>query len=365
MTNRPYQICTRCIMDTSDPHITFDEQGVCNHCRDYEKKWKKITSESHRRGLEKIIERIKEEGRNKEHDCVIGVSGGVDSSYLAYLAVKKFGLRPLAVHLDNGWNSELAVKNIENLIKKLGIDLYTYVIDWEEFKDLQRSFIKASVVDIELLTDNAIVAILYQMASKERLKFILTGGNIATEAIMPLAWNHRKSDVKNIRSIQKIFGTQPIKTFPSVSTIQIIFYELIKRIKAVRILNYLPYEKKEAMRVLEEELHWRPYQSKHGESLFTKFYQNYILPTKFGIDKRRAHLSTLICSHQMTREDALREIQKELYSPQALAEDKEYVLKKMGFTAPEFEQIMKTPPRSHFDYPYDRLRIFIKSVFKI
>lgn len=353
---REYRICSRCIMDTSDPDIEFDENGVCNHCMTYDKiiKERLLPSPEREKRLEEIIIRMKKNGKNKTYDCIIGLSGGLDSSYVAYLA-NKLGLRLLGVHLDNGWNSEVSVKNIENIVKKLEIDLYTCVIDWEEFKDLQRSFFKASVVDIEMLTDHAIIALLYRLADEKKIKYILSGCNIVTEAIMPKSWFHRKSDLRNIKAIQKKFGTRKIKTLPTASTFEINFYRFIKGIKTVYLLNYITYAKDEAIATLGKELGWKHYGLKHCESIFTKFYQNYILPVKFNIDKRRAHYSNLICSGQMTREEALKVIAEDSYPSAELAKDKEYVLKKLDFSEGEFEEIMELPIKSHCNYATDQI----------
>ena len=341
-------------MDTSDCGIFFDENGVCNHCHNYSTISKKVllAPELAKEKLQQIIAKIKHDGAKQEYDCIIGLSGGIDSSYLA-LQAKEFGLRPLAVHFDNGWNSEISVKNIENIVKKLGFDLFTYVIDWEEFKDLQRSFFKASVVDIELLTDNAIFTSLYQIARQHRIQYSLEGHNIVTELIMGKDWNYWKFDLKNIRAIQKRFGTLPIKSFPTMGPWKRLFLQVARAIEPVFLLNYLPYDKQEAMRTLETELDWKYYGGKHYESTFTKFYQAHVLPRKFGIDKRRAHLSNLICSGQITREQALAELGKAIYPPAELAADREYVTKKLGFSIEEFEEIMHQPPRSHLDYPND------------
>jgi N-acetyl sugar amidotransferase len=352
--NSEYRVCVKCVMDTSDKGISFDEDGVCSHCRSYEEIAKKtlLPPEEARQKLAEIVDKIKRDGKGKEYDCIIGLSGGIDSSYLAYQA-KQFGLRPLAVHFDNGWNSEISVKNIENIVKKLGFDLHTYVIDWEEFKDLQRSFFKASVVDIELLTDNAIFTSLYKIAREQKIKYSLEGHNVVTESIMGKDWNYWKFDLKNIRAIQKQFGTVKIRSFPTMGPWKRLFYQYSKIIEPVYILNYLQYNKQQAMETLEKELGWQYYGGKHYESVFTKFYQAYVLPTKFKIDKRRAHLSNLICSNQLTREEALVELAKDIYPQDELSRDKEYVAKKLGFTEEEFDKIMQHPPKSHLDYPSD------------
>jgi len=348
-----YKICTTCIMDNQgDPDITFDANGVCNYCQKYPQ-FAARQFKGHAKGdgaLKQLAQSIKASATNKHYDCLLGVSGGVDSTYTAVL-LKDLGLTPLLVHLDNGWNSELAVRNITNLAEKLGFDLYTHVINWEEFRDIQLSFLRASVVDIELVTDYAIVACLYTTAYEKGIKHIISGHNFATEAIMAPSWTHAKSDLKNIVGIHRQFGNGQFKTFPMMSYWQKAWYVQRKKIKITPILNYTNYHKEEAKVVMKERVDWRDYGTKHGESIFTRFYQNYMLPVKFGIDKRKAHLSTLINSGQMTREEALLEMQKPLYEADKLEEDVEYVVKKFGITRKEFEAIMQLPVRQHTDYP--------------
>lgn len=347
-----YQMCSRCIMDITDPDITFDDHGICNHCRQYEKEARKLAlGEEGRTKLQEIANQIKERGRNEKYDCILGVSGGVDSSFVAYHA-KKLDLRPLLVHCDNGWNSEISVKNIENLVRKLNFDLYTYVIDWEEFKDLQLSFMKASVVDIEMLTDHAIMAVMFNLAEKNRIRYILSGSNIATEGIMPRAWLFPKWDIRNIKAIHKRFGQKKLATFPVYGFLRkFIITKYFRRMHYVRVLDFVDYNKKRAMDILEKEVGWQYYGGKHYESTFTKFYQAYILPRKFNIDKRKPHLSTLICSGQMTREQALEEMKRPLYDPKEIEADKEYVLKKLGLSSEIFAEIMNRSVMSHLDYP--------------
>lgn len=346
-----YQICSRCVMDVSDPDIEFDEDGVCNHCHLYVRlKHERLPAPEAAAGeLERIAAQVKRAGAGREYDCVIGLSGGVDSSYVAYL-VRRLELRPLAIHLDNGWDSVVAVRNIENIVTKLGIDLYTHVVDWEEFRDVQLSFFKASVIDIELLTDNAITALLYREARRHRISYIISGNNFKTEVIMPPAWIHRKGDSRNIRSIHRRFGSLPIRTLPMISTLQMRLLALLSRVQTVNLLDFVDYDKTKAMSVLKDELGWTYYGGKHYESLFTRFYQSYILPTKFGVDKRRAHFSTLICSEQMTREDALAELEKPPYDPDTVAQERAYVVKKLGLSEQEFVELMKLPVRSHLEF---------------
>lgn len=345
-----YRMCKRCVMDTSDPEITFDENGVCNHCHTYDRLVRDyvVDGEAGREKLEQLAAKIRVDGKGKPYDCVIGVSGGVDSTYVAYL-VKKLGLRPLAIHLDNGWDSELAVKNIEETLKRLGIDLYTEVLDWEEFRDLQSAFLKASTPDSEIPTDHAIVAILGNMAAKQGIKYIIIGNNVRTETHLPRAWSQGHFDWKYIRELHKRFGTRPLKTFPHFGFFTYYFRMITQQ--RIEILNYVGYNKKEALRVLQDELGWRYYGGKHYESIYTRFYQGYILPEKFGYDKRRCHLSSLICSGEVTREQALEELSIPTYSPSMQEEDREYVAKKLGFSDEEFTTMMNAPKKSYWDYP--------------
>ena len=343
-------------MDTTDPEITFDEQGVCNHCQRYDARVgvELFADEAGREARDRLVARIKEAGDEREYDCLLGVSGGVDSTTVAYTA-KRLGLRPLAVHLDNGWNSELSVKNIESALKALEIDLYTHVVDWEEFKDLHLSFLKASVANSETPTDHAIVAVLYRIAAAKGIRFILGGGNITTEGVMPTSWMYDAKDLRHLRAIHRRFGRVPLKTFPCFSLWDFFRWTFVKKIRMIPILNYISYNREEAVRLLERELGWRDYGGKHYESIYTKFFQAYILPTKFGIDKRRPHFSSQVCAGHLTRGEALKALENPLYTPDALREDREYVLKKLGLTEAEFEVIMREPPKSYRDYPSNDL----------
>lgn len=349
-----HRVCTRCVMDTSDPDIVFDGKGVCNHCREYDGVVRIRLLGGVERGnrLRGLVDKIKREGRNRKYDCIVGVSGGVDSSYVAYMA-KKLGLRPLAVHLDNGWDSELAVGNIEKILRKLDIDLYTCVVDWEEFRDLQLAYLKASVVDIEVVTDHAIAAALHDIADKQGIGYILSGANIVTETIMPVSWAYRKNDLRNLKTIHRRYGKGGLKTYPMLGLSRLLYYRFFKRILTIPLLDYMDYNKKEAKRILQSEFGWEDYGGKHYESLFTKFYQAYILPTKFNIDKRRAHLSNLIYSGQVTREEALKELEKPVYDKAELEADKKYVLKKLGLSGEEFEDLMKLPIKRHQEFETD------------
>lgn len=351
------ETCLRCVMDRTANEIYFDVDGNCNYCSSFLQKLEYLkTNAVHSiENREQFIQRIREAGYGKEYDCIVGVSGGVDSSYALYLAVE-CGLRPLAVHLDNGWNSELAVHNIANLVSTLGVDLYTHVIEWDENRDLQRSFFKANVVDIELLMDNAMLALNYEQASRYGVRYILSGSNTSTEGLaVPSAWNWNKYDARNIRSIQNEFGRLPIRTHPLISTSDYLWYRLAKGVQWIPFLDYFPYQKKEALEVLEREVGYKPYPYKHYESVFTRFYQAYILPRKFGYDKRRVHLSSLIVSGQLSRDEALTLLASEPYPSQVQeALDRAFVLKKLGFSEKEFQAYMLAPAIPHDAYASER-----------
>jgi N-acetyl sugar amidotransferase len=350
-----YQQCTITVMDNiADPDILFDKAGVCNYYHDYKKTEARevLKGETGERELIKLVLKIKDQGKDKPYDCLIGLSGGVDSTYVAWLA-KQHGLRPLAVHLDNGWNSELAVMNIENIVRKLNFDLYTLVVDWDEFRDIQLAYLKASVVDIEVVSDHAIFATMYKLAKEKNISYIVSGTNVVTEFIMPPSWLYKKMDFANLRDIQNKFGTKKLKTYPTFNFRKYVYYSAALKLTPISILNYINYVKSDAKQIITRELSWRDYGGKHYESTFTKFYQAYILPQKFKIDKRKAHLSTLICSGQITREDALNELSKPLYSSEELKTDKEYVLKKFGLSEAQFQEIMNLPRRNHEDFKSD------------
>lgn len=345
-------VCSRCIMDSTVPDIKFDESGVCNFCNHYfevsvnEVYSDKIGEEK----LNSLIKKIKKKGENKQYDCLIGLSGGVDSSYVAYLIKKKYGLRALAIHLDNGWNTELSVSNVENIVKKLDIDLQTNVLDWKEFKDIQVSFMKSSISNIEIPTDHAIWAALIKTAGKLGIPYIIAGNNVVTEAIMPTSWLYGSKDSRIIKSIHSKFGKVKMKSYPTLSTFDYIKYLLIKKIRWVPILNYVPFVKDDAKHLLMNELDWRDYGGKHYESVFTRFFHAYYLPTKFGYDLRKPYLSALICSGQMDRKTALEEIAKPTAPSEVLSQDKDYVIKKFGLSNEEFENIMKAENKTFADY---------------
>ncbi len=338
-------------MDTSDPDIQFNQEGVCNHCTRYTDliDTRVFRGNLATQKLKKLISRIKRDKHNAEYDCIIGVSGGVDSTYVAYLT-KKLGLNPLAVHFDNGWNSELAVSNIEKTLDKLNIDLYTYVIDWEEFKNLQLSFLYASTPDGEVPTDHAINALLFKEAAKRGIKYIINGMNFATESLAVKKWAYGHSDWKYINAVHKRFGIVKLKHYPHFSFLDLFYYIFIRRIKVISILNYIPYDKNEVMKILQNELGWLYYGGKHYESVYTRFYQAYILPRKFNIDKRRGHLSDLIHAGQLTRDEALELIKDPVADMNMLEQDKDFVIKKLELDPTKFESIMRAPPTTYESY---------------
>ena len=348
-------ICKRCLMDSSASDIIFDENGYCNFCNTFLIDGYKILNidlEERQLNLTNLISKIKIDGKGKKYDCIVGVSGGVDSSYVLIKA-KEMGLNPLAVHMDNGWNSELAQNNIANLINGLGVDLYTHVIEWDEYKNLMQAFFESNVVDIELLYDNAMMAVNYQQAAKYGIKYILSGVNTSTEGLkMPNGWNWFKYDKKNIQAIAKIFGGIRLKTFPSMGTFDFIKYKLFNKIEWLSFLDYFKYEKKAALDILEKHYGYKPYPYKHYESIFTRFYQGYILPNKFGIDKRRMHLSTLVLTNQIERDEALKMILESPYpSSDQLEEDINYFLKKMDWSLNDLKNYINLPRVEHNMYP--------------
>ncbi len=348
-----YKQCNRCVMDTSAESIKFDESGNCNFCTDLIDRFEK-EKENPVVNLEVFVEKIKRDGKGKKYDCIVGLSGGSDSSYSIYLA-KKSGLRILAVHMDNGWNSELATNNIETLVRNMDVDLYTHVIDWQEYKQLMQSFFDADVIDIELLYDNAMLAVNYKLASKYGIKYILSGSNSSTEGMrMPKNWNWFKYDKKNIKNIAKQNGVK-IKTFPIISTVDYLYYRLVKKISWIPFLDFVDYNKAEAMSFLEENYDFKPYPYKHYESVFTRFYQGYILPEKFGVDKRKLHLSTLICSNQLLRKEAIADLKNIPYHSEIeLDEDREYFLKKMGWSESNLKDYLDRDEQRHDIYGTER-----------
>lgn len=334
-----------------DPSIEFDDGGVCNHCHRFTglKDSRMLSGEVAKHELDTLVEKIKRSGKGKKYDCIVGVSGGVDSTYTAYLAVK-LGLRPLAVHFDNGWNSNLAVENIEKTLSQLDIDLDTHIVDWEEFRDLQLSFLKASVPDGEIPTDHGIDALVWQKAAQHGIKYILSGMNFATESISVPTWAYGHSDWRYIRDVHRKHGKKQLSSFPHFSFTQLFYYNVILGLRIVSPLNYVDFNKARAMEFLQRELGWIYYGGKHYESIYTRFFQGYVLPEKFGIDKRVGHLSDLINSGQLTRDEAYAEFCLPAYDPKLCQEDLAYVKKKFNLSDAEWDSIMSAPVKSFREY---------------
>ncbi len=354
VAKRAYAICTNCIMDTSDSNITFDERGWCDYCNNYHRNilpnWQ--PNEHREQLIAKEIDEIKRQGQGRDHDCIIGISGGVDSSYVTYVAKEKLGLRPLLFHVDAGWNSQQAVNNVERLVDCLGIDLHTEVVDWLEMQDLQLAFFKAQVPHIDTPQDHAFFAGLYNFAAKHRFKYVLTGANYSTECVRePLEWHYHASDLRQLKDIHHQFGTRPLTTFPTADIFTYkLYYRYVKGVRVVKPLNYVPYIKDKAMQEMVDRFGWQRYAHKHYESRFTRFYEGYWLPVKFGYDKRRAHFSSLILTKQMTRNEALRRIAEPAYDEETVAQDFEYVATKLDLSVGELRSIMNGPNKSYRDY---------------
>jgi N-acetyl sugar amidotransferase len=350
-----YRQCSISVMDNiADPDISFDEKGICNYYYEYLAEASKPDYQEPLKSniLNSLINDIK--SKNGKYNCIIGVSGGVDSTYLALFA-KENGLSPLLVHFDYGWNSELAVKNIENIVAKTGFDLYTYVMDWEEFSSLQRSYFRASVLDLDVPADHMIFGALYKTAKKFRISTILSGNNYRTENTLPKSWNYNKFDLINLNDIHESFENTKLYHLPKLGIWQRAYYQLVLGVKNVNILNFLDYNKSDVKKRIINELDWRDYGGKHHESIFTRFYQGYILPNKFYIDKRKAHLSDLIFSGQITREDALNELKEPHYSIDLIRSDLNFVAKKLRFSEEEFKVVLEQTNRKHEYFKTDQL----------
>ncbi|WP_354557554.1 N-acetyl sugar amidotransferase [Rhizobium aquaticum] len=353
MHNLGYRQCTRCVMDTSDPEITFDAEGVCNHCHEFDglrgTQW--FPDEVGRRRLEAILDGVRREGAGKEYDCILGLSGGADSTYLA-MKMKEWRLRPLVVHVDAGWNSELAVANIERVVKYCNYDLHTHVVDWEEMRDLHLAYLKAGVPNQDVPQDHVFFATLYNFATANGIRAIFSGGNLATEAVFPRSWHGSAMDVINLKAIHSRFGSRPLKTYSTISFLKYYFwYPFFKKMRTVRPLNYMPYDKAAAIQEMTQTFGYKPYDRKHGESLFTKLFQNYYLPKKFGYDKRLPHYSSMILSGQMTRDEALRKLSEPLYDSRELETDIAFFCKKLRISRAEFDDLLAAPNRQHADFP--------------
>lgn len=351
---KEFQICSNCVMDTSDSKIFFDDKGICDHCNTFNKdilpNW--YTDERAHKELTGIINKIKKQGEGKDFDCLMGMSGGIDSSYLLYVMKEKYGLRPLVFHVDAGWNSQIAVNNIERLVDGLGLDLYTEVINWEEIKDLQLAFFKSGVPHIDVPQDHAFFATMYKFASKHKIKYILTGGNYSTECVRnPLEWMYYQSDSIQLRDIYKKFGTGKLKDYPVTNILwHKVYLPYVKKIKLIRPLDFVPYNKDEAMQLLVDTFGYQKYPQKHFESRFTRFYESYWLPKKFGYDTRKVQYSSLILTNQMTRDEALMKLKFPAYDPETIHQDFEYVATKLGISVEELQSYMDAPNKTYKDY---------------
>lgn len=354
MSDRAYQICTNCVMDTTDSQIKFDDKGVCDHCNTYysdiKPNWH--TDERGRAEIEKTVAKIKKEGEGKDFDCIMGMSGGIDSSYLLYLAVKKLGLRPLVFHVDAGWNSQEAVHNIERMVDQLGLDLYTEVINWEEMKDLQLAYFKAGVSNTDTPQDHSFFATMYKFANDHNVKYILTGGNYSTECVRnPLEWMYYQSDSIQLKDIYSQFGTGKLKDFPITNILwHKLYLPYVKGIKLIRPLDFMEYDKEEATQFLVDEFGYQRYPQKHFESRFTRFYESYWLPQKFGYDTRLVQYSSLILTGQMTRDEALEKLKSPAHDPETIKDDFEYIATKLGISVEELQGYMDAPNRSNSEF---------------
>ena len=356
--HQEYRICNRCIMDTTDPVIRFDDQGNCNHCTEFLETRSRYSYQGEQSdvALASLIHEIKRKGKGRPYDCIVGLSGGVDSSYTAWKA-KELGLRVLAVHLDNGWNSIEANQNIRSIANKLAIDYETEVLDWEEFKQIQRAFLKASVPEADTPTDIAILAVLHKAAAKHGIQYILSGGNFATEGILPKHWHYNAKDLRYFRHICRQFGPVSFRSFPTFGLIKEAYYKLFRGIKMVYFLNYFPFDKAKSIELLKTELDWKDYGGKHYESKYTGFIQSYYLLNKFNIDYRRATLSSQICAGSIKREEALDTIKQIPYRAETLEHEKNYIAKKLGFSMDEFDEILNRSGKWYYTYPNNDSRL--------
>lgn len=354
MENKSHQICTNCVMDTTDTKITFDDSGVCDHCNtffsDILPHWH--TDKTGHDNLCEIVEKIKIEGKGKDFDCIMGMSGGIDSSYLLHIMKEVYNLRPLVFHVDAGWNSQVAVNNIEKLVNGLGLDLYTEVINWEEIKDLQLAFFKSGVSHIDVPQDHAFFATMYKFASKHNIKYILTGGNYSTECIRnPKEWMYFQTDSVQLKDIYKKFGNNKLKTFPITNILwHKIYLPYFKQIKLIRPLDYFPYDKEKATQLLVDKYNFQRYPQKHFESRFTKFYESYWLPVKFGYDTRKVQYSSLILTNQMERSEALELLKSPAYDPQTIDNDINFIANKLSITVKELNGYLNAPNKTYRDY---------------
>jgi N-acetyl sugar amidotransferase len=349
-----YQICKKTVMDTSDPGIRFDSEGISHHYHEFEaivkSNW--FPNDTGREILQSTIDEIKKQGKGKEFDCLLGLSGGVDSSFMLHKVVTEFGLRPLVFHVDGGWNSEIAVHNISTLIDKLGLDLYTEVINWDEMRNFQLAWFKAGVPHLDIPQDHAFIAVLYKFAEKYDIKYILNGGNISTECVLtPHKYFYWGTDMSQINDVLDRFGTIPMNTYPFSSVFRHkIYLRFIKGLRVIKPLNFMPYTKSSAIELLEKEYGWKTYPQKHFESVFTKFYESYWLPERFHFDVRRCQFSSLILTGQMTRDEALEELEKKPYNTETIHQEIEYIINKLAITSKEFNDFFTMPKKYYFDY---------------
>ncbi len=355
-----YRICMRCVMDTSDPDIEFDSAGRCNHCiaaeaeiaRDWKRGPEGVTE------LRAVADQIRREGEGRDYDCILGLSGGIDSSYLMHVAVRELGLRPLAVHVDAGWNSEIAVRNIELLVRKLGVDLHTCVVNWQEVRDLQVAFLKAGVANQDTPQDHVFFSELYRLSTRHGIRWVLTGNNLATESILPSSWGYDATDGRHVRAIHQRFGSGKLNAYPTMSLLRYyIWWPFINRMKRVSPLNFMEYDKGEAVELLKSEYGWKDYGGKHRESRFTSFFQSVYLPQKFGYDKRRAHWASSIMSGNATREEALEALVQPPVSETDARSEKRFVAKKLGLSEEEIDTLINQPNRHYSDYPNNAGRV--------
>lgn len=355
---REYQICSNCVMDTSDVDITFDENGVCDHCRGFkahvEPNW--FPNAEGERRFARVVEKIKADGKGRDFDCILGMSGGLDSSFLLHKAVRDFGLRPLVFHVDGGWNTDIAVSNIQSLVDGLGLDLYTEVINWNEMRDFQLAFFKSGVPHLDIPQDHAFIATLYNFADKHKIKYILNGGNIATECVRnPLNWLYYGTDMAQLNDIRHKFGTVPMRTYPFSSVLRHKFWlRYVRGVEVIKPLDWMDYTKEMARNTLAELYGWKPYPQKHFESRFTRFYEGYWLPERFGYDTRRVQYSSLILTGQMRRDEAIEALSKPAYDPETIEHEFDYIARKLGITSEELRGYFTMPLKSYKDYKNQR-----------
>lgn len=363
MKTEKYQICTKTVMDTSDPDIFFDSKGICNHYYTANQLLDYFKNIDRKKTLEDMISKVK--NNKNSYDCIIGLSGGVDSSYLLFYLVKNFNLKPLVVHIDGGWNTEISQWNVENLVKKLNLDLFTYVVNWKEMRDLQVSFLKSNTANQDIPQDHAFFAKLYEIGIKKKIKYIITGSNLVSESILPFSWAYYAIDSRFIKSIHKKFGKIPLKSFPILSFLKYYFMmPIFYRIKILKPLNLINYDPKKAKKILMDEIGFKDYGKKHNESSFTKFFQNYYLYKKFGFDKRKAHLSSLIVSGQISRKEALKSLEQKPYNPETINNEKEFISKKLKISVNELDAFIRAENKHFLDFANNYYLFSLKSKIK-